>query len=142
MANIGTLVQKGERNGLPILRGNIVSMILETPIAIDPTGEVARNGAPIFSVRLKTPSGRTFEGGHAFMNEIKTGDNAGAAMFTIKIGRQPGIPEALELAAWPVDGDDDAWFLAMGSSAPAGRPASSGGNGWEPPEDTSDEIPF
>lgn len=139
MANIGTLKLAGERGGLPVLRGNIVSMVLETPIAIDPTGEVAKNGAPLFAVRLKTPSGRTFEAGRAFMNEIKTGENAGGEMFTIKIGRQPGIPEALELAAWPDEAENE-WYLAMGASAPQAPAQRSRGDAGGPGAD--DEIPF
>lgn len=134
MANIGTLKKVADLNGLPILRGNIVSMILETPIAIDPTGEVAKNGAKVYAVRLKTPSGRPFDAGRAFMNEIKMGENAGKAMFTVKIGAQPGIPQAMELCAWP-SREDGEWFLDMGRQSPAAPPPSE-------PETMNDSIPF
>ncbi|ARJ65504.1 hypothetical protein WV31_07475 [Magnetospirillum sp. ME-1] len=135
MANLGNLTQVAERGGLPVLRGLLVSMVLETDIAIDPSGELSRKDSPIFRVRLKTPSGRPFDAGTAYRNEIKTGENAGGFMWSIRIAKQPGIPDGMDLVAWP---DGEGWYLAMGgNSAPASRPASA------PADDVDgDAIPF
>ena len=135
MANLGNLTQVAERGGLPVLRGRLVSMVLETDIAIDPTGEESRKGSQIFAVRLKTPSGRPFDAGTAYQNEIKAGENAGGTMWSIRIARQPGIPDGMDLVAWP---DGEGWYLAMGgNAAPTSRPASA------PADDVgNDAIPF
>lgn len=132
--NLGSLKRVGERGGLPVLRGRLVSMVLETDMAIDPTGEESRKGSQIFAVRLKTPSGRPFDAGTAYQNEIKAGENAGKTMWSIRIARQPGIPEALDLTAWP-DGDD--WYLSMGGSVAPSAPASPPGGDVD-----GDNIPF
>lgn len=135
MANLGNLTQVAERGGLPVLRGRLVSMVLETDIAIDPTGEVSKKGSDIFAVRLKTPSGRPFDAGTAYQNDIKMGENAGDTMWSIRIAKQPGIPDGLDLVAWP---QGEGWYLAMGgNAAPASRPASAPADGVD-----GDHIPF
>lgn len=136
MANLGNLTQVAERGGLPVLRGRLVSMVLETDIAIDPKdGELSKKGSPIYAVRLKTPSGRPFDAGTAYRNEIKAGENVGGVMWSIRIAKQPGIPEGLDLVAWP---DGEGWSIAMGGkSAPAPRQASA------PADDAgNDDIAF
>lgn len=135
MLNLGNLKQAGEKNGLPVLRGNLQSMLLETPLAIDPTGELTKKDEPIFAVRLKTPSGKVFEAGTAYRNIITVGENAGKAMWAIRIRKQPGIREDIELAAWP-EGEGE-WYLTDGSArAPKPAPQASG-------DDVSgDSIPF
>lgn len=135
-ANLGYLVKKGEKNGLPILRGELLSMVLETPLAIDPTGEVSRKNSDIFVVRLKTPSGRVFDAGTAYRNEIKVGENAGEAMWSIRINPQPGIKDGMDLVGWP---DAEGWYLAMGGQQSAPRQSVPSDQG----EDADgDEIPF
>lgn len=130
-ASLGHLAKVGERGGLPILRGRLVSMVLETDIAIDPTGEESRKGSQIFAVRLKSPSGKPFDAGTAYQNDIKVGDNAGETMWSIRIARQPGIQEALDLVAWP---DGEGWYLAMGGGSAPSAPSQD--------RVPSDEIPF
>ncbi|TAN63561.1 MAG: hypothetical protein EPN20_09470 [Magnetospirillum sp.] len=130
-ASLGALSQVGERGGLPVLRGRLISMVIETDIAIDPTGEMSRKGSPIFAVRLKSPSGKPFDAGAAYQNTIKMGENAGKVMWSIRIARQPGIPEALDLTAWP---DGEGWYLAMGGNAAPAAPAPAAG--------PDDAIPF
>ena len=134
--SLGTLSQAGEKNGFPVVRGKLISMVVESPIAIDPTGEVTRKGDPIYAVRLKSPSGVNFDAGTAYANTIKTGDNKGKLVWTIRIGRQPGIPQALDLVAWPLD-EAGEWEISGGRDA-APRPSSRRAA----EDDDGDEIPF
>lgn len=135
MLNLGNLRVAGEKGGLPVLRGNLQSMLLETPLAIDPTGELTRKGEPIFTVRLKTPSGKVFEAGTAYRNVITTGENAGKVMWTIRVRKQPGIPEDIELAAWP-EGEGE-WYLTDGRAR-----ASTHAPRQESADLGDDNIPF
>ena len=108
-------------------------MVLETPIAIDPTGEISKKGTPIYAVRLKTPTGRPFDAGTAFLNEISTGENAGKTCWSIRISKQPGIPHGLALVGWP---DGEGWYLSLDDGRAPVKAAA-------PADDMpNDHIPF